>query len=138
MARQRWTLLGKDAFRVADVRNGRVLWSDAPPAPAPDSPVAHWRYTKGAIDAELSHDGRHVLYWSSTLKPTEPGGKAIRLKLKNATWFTFDTDGSVLAAVSGGDQNSTVYDCKLPSGACERIGSVTTKSGDPMFIGNDM
>ena len=58
--------------------------------------------------------------------------------MKGAGWFTFDTDGSVLAAVGGGDQHSTVYDCQLPSGACERIGSVTTKSGDPMFIGNDM
>jgi hypothetical protein len=135
---QRWTLLGTDAFRVADVRNRRVLWSDSPPTPAADSPVADWHFTRGEIDAQLSYDGRHILYWSSTLKPTDPGGHALRLKVKNANWFTFDTDGSVLAAVSGSDQRSTVYDCKLPSGDCERIGSVSTKSGDPMFIGNDM
>jgi hypothetical protein len=134
----RWTLLGKDEFRVADARNGRVLWSGAPPTPAPDSPVAHWHFTRGEIDAELSYDGSHILYWSSTLKPTDSGGNALRLKVKGATWFTFDTDGSVLAAVNGSDQRSTIYDCKLPSGACERIGSVSTKSGDPMFIGNDM
>jgi hypothetical protein len=135
---KRWTLLGKGRFRVADARNGRVLWFAAPPAPASDSPVADWDFTRGQIDAELSFDGRHVLYWSSTLRPTEPGGTAIRLRAKNAVWFTFDTDGSVLAAASGTGQRSPVFDCVLPSGACERIGSVTTRSGDPMFIGNDM
>ncbi|MFN7150364.1 MAG: SigE family RNA polymerase sigma factor [Microthrixaceae bacterium] len=134
---KRWTLLGKDEFRVADVRNGRLLWAAAPPTPAPGSPVADWDFTRGEIDAELSYDGRHVLYWSSTLKPTEPGGKAIRLQTKDAIWFTFDTDGSVLAAANGSDQRSPVYDCELPSGTCEQIGSVSTRSGDPVFIGND-
>jgi hypothetical protein len=135
---QRWTLLGEGDFRVADVRNGRVLWSGAPPTPAADNPVSGWDFTQGQIDAELSYDGRYVLYWSSTLKPTETGGEAIRLDVKDAIWFTFDTDGSVLAAANGHDQRSPVYDCKLSTGACEPIGSVSTKSGDPMFIGNDM
>jgi hypothetical protein len=135
---KRWTLLGKGDFRVADVRSARVLWSGAPPTPVPDSPVADWNFTRGQIDAELSYDGRHVLYWSSILKPTEPGARTIRLKVTDAGWFTFDTDGSVLAAATGPDQRSLVYDCELPSGACERIGSVSTRSGDPMFIGHDM
>jgi hypothetical protein len=134
----RWTLLGEGDFRVADVRNGRVLWSDAPPTPAPGSPVADWDFTQSKIDAELSYDGRHVLYWSSTLEPTEPGARSIRLKVKDAVWFTFDTDGSVLAAANGRDHRSPVYDCELRSGSCERIGSVSTRHGDPMFIGNDM
>ena len=134
----RWTLLGTDDFRVADARNGRVLWSGAPPAPATGSPVADWDFTRGEIDAQLSFDGRHVLSWSATLEPTESGGKAHRLKVKDAVWFTFDSDGSVLAAVPRSDQSSTVYDCRLPAGDCERIGSVSTKSGDPVFIGNDM
>ena len=134
----RWTLLGDGDFRVADVRNGRVLWSGAAPTPARDSPVAQWEFTQGEIDAELSYDGRHILYWSSTLKPTEPGGRSIRLDVQDAIWFTFDTDGSVLAAANGRGQRSPVFDCKLPTGACEPIGSVSTKSGDPMFIGNDM
>ena len=134
----RWTLLGDGDFRVADARNGRVLWSGAAPTPAPASPVVDWDFTQGQIDAQLSYDGRHVLYWSSTLKPTEPGGRAIRLDVKDAIWFTFDTDGSVLAATSGRGQRSPVFDCELPTGACERIGSISTKSGDPMFIGNDM
>ncbi len=142
----RWTLLGKGAFRVADARNGRVLWSFTPPTPASDSPVADWHFTQGAIDAQLSYDGRHILDWSPTLKPTEPGSHVIRLELKNAAWFTFDTDGSVLAATrvdrstaaENQKSSSTIFDCGLSSGACERIGSVSTKSGDPIFIGNDM
>ncbi|WP_027863532.1 hypothetical protein [Marmoricola sp. URHB0036] len=133
-----WSMLGTGAFRVADVRNGRVLWSGSAPSPSPDSPVARWHFAHGQIDAELSFDGRHVLYWSSKLKPVDKAGQAIRLKVKDAAWFTFDTDGSVLAATTGSDQESTVYDCQIPSGACERIGSVSTESGDPMFIGNDM
>ena len=135
---QRWTLLGDGDFRVADVRNGRVLWSGSPPTPAPNNPVASWDFTQGEIDAELSYDGRHILYWSSTLKPTEPGGETIRLDVKHAIWFTFDTDGSVLAAAIGDNQRSPVFDCELATGACEQIGSVSTRSGDPMFIGNDM
>jgi hypothetical protein len=135
---RRWTLLGNGEFRVADVRNGRVLWADAPPTPAPTSPVVNWDFTQGQIDAQLSFDGRHVLYWSPTLNPTQPDGRAIRLSVKNAGWFTFDTDGSVLAATNGRHQRSRVFDCTLDTGGCEQIGSVSTESGDPMFIGNDM
>ena len=108
------------------------------PDTGPDSPIVDWDFTQGQIDAQLSYDGRHVLYWSSTLKPTQPEGRPIQLDVKDAIWFTFDTDGSVLAATNGDDQRSPVFDCKLPTGACERIGSISTKSGDPMFIGNDM
>ena len=142
----RWTLLGKGAFRVADARNGRVLWSFTPPTPALHSPVADWHFTPGAIDAQLSYDGRHILDWSPTLKPTEPEARVIRLKVKNALWFTFDTDGSILAATQvdrptapqNQQSSSTIFDCALSSGACERVGSVSTMSGDPIFIGNDM
>jgi len=95
-------------------------------------------FTQGQIDAQLSFDGRHVLYWSSTLKPTQPDGRAGRLNVKNAGWFTFDTDGSVLAATNDRHQRSRVFDCKLDTGGCEQIGSVSTESGDPIFIGNDM
>lgn len=133
------SLLGTGDFRVADVRNGRILWAGAPPAPAPQSPVSDWDFMRGQIDAELSHDGRHILYWSSTLKPVDPEGRSIRLQAKGASWFTFDTDGSVLAAVNHGpDMRSSIYDCELVSGGCERVGSISTRSGDPVFIGNDM
>lgn len=134
-----WTPLGTGDFRLADVRNGRILWSGAPPEPAADSPVKKWGFTRGEIDAELSHDGRHILYWSSTLEPVEPGGEPVRLQVRGAYLFTFDTDGSVLAAVSGGpDMRSTIHDCELPSGDCQPVGSVVASSGDPIFIGSDM
>ena len=58
--------------------------------------------------------------------------------MKDAIWFTFDTDGSVLAAANGDNQRSPVFDCELATGACEQIGSVSTRSGDPVFIGHDM
>lgn len=136
---RRWTLLGKGDFRVADVRNAHLLWFGAPPAPAPGSPVAKWEFTEGPIDAELSYDGSHVLYWSPVLEPTEPGGRPVRLQVRKAQWFTFDTDGSVLAAtVEGRGRRSSIYDCAIPSGSCEQIGRITTRSGDPVFIGNDM
>ena len=52
-----------------------------------------------------------------------------------ATFFTFDTDGSVLAATV--DDPSTVFDCVLPSGECEQIAEMSTDHGDPLFIGSD-
>jgi hypothetical protein len=132
-----WTLLGAGEFRVADVRNQRILWASSPPSPAPNSPVAAWDLTEGAIDAQLSFDGGHVLYWSRTLQPTTPDGSAITLDVQDAQFFTFDTDGSVLAASSGG-LKGVFYDCVIPSGSCTEIGTLTVTSGDPVFIGNDM
>jgi hypothetical protein len=132
------TSLGPSGVRVADARNGRILWTGARPAPEPGSPVADWALTRGEVDAELSFDGRHVLYWSSVLQPTEPNGRPLRLDVDDAIWFTFDTDGSVLAASQGGGSTAVVRDCELPSGRCTEIGTIATRSGDPMFIGNDM
>lgn len=134
----RWTLVGEGEFRVADARNGRILWSHVAPTPASDSPVADWAFTEGEIDAQLSFDGGHVLYWSPTLEPTTPDGQAITLEVKDAIWFTFDTDGSVLAAANGGASVGVFYDCAIPSGSCTEIGEISTRGGDPMFIGNDM
>jgi hypothetical protein len=132
------TPFGPPDLRVADVRNGRVLWTGARPDPGPRSPVAGWPLTEGEIDAELSYDGRHVLYWSPVLEPTEPGGEPVRLDVDGAIWFTFDTDGSVLAASQGRGSSAVVHDCEVPSGRCTEIGTIATRSGDPMFIGNDM
>ena len=133
-----WTLLGTGEFRVADARNGRILWSGAPPAPGTDSPVDEWALTEGAIDSQLSFDGGHVLAWSPRLEPTTPAGTPLRLDVDGAMFFTFDTDGSVLAAGQGKGQTSVFYDCELPSGACTEIGRLSSASGDPVFIGNDM
>ncbi|HYF73843.1 MAG TPA: hypothetical protein VD864_13525 [Nocardioides sp.] len=117
--------------RVADVRNGVVLYD----GPAPDGPdAADYRLVPGAIDAQLTYDGRHVLSWSHRLESTD-GGAPIVLERK-ATFFAIDTDGSVLAAEYG--DPATVYDCEVPSGRCTELGPLTTRHGDPMFIGVDM
>src|SRR5690625_4709346 len=73
---------------------------------------------------------------SSRLKPVRDGGKAIRLDAKGLQFFAFDTDGSVLAATYGNP--AKVYDCVLPSGKCTRLEDLSTKNGDPIFIGSDM
>ena len=134
---QSWTQLGGTDLRVADVRGGRILWDGAAPAPATGSPVAAWPTTQGAVDAQLTLDGRHVLSWSPRLEPTEPGGEPVRLQVQGAGWFAIDTDGSVLAAAGGSGSTARVYDCEVPSGACTAVGTIDTTSGDPMFIGVD-
>jgi len=119
--------------RVADVRNGVLLYD----GPRPDGPAASdLRLVPGAIDAQLTYDGGHVLSWSSTLASTD-GSAPIVLDQK-ATFYAVDTDGSILAAAPAKGGGSTVYDCAIPSGACEEIGSLTGRGGDPMFIGVDM
>lgn len=133
-----WTRLGGPKTEIVGVHAKTILYSGAAPAPAPGGPVDDsWTLVKGAVDAELSHDGRYVLYWSSKLKPVRPGDDPIRLALPHgAGFYTFDTDGSLLAATYGNP--AKVYDCELPSGACTRLDDMTTRSGDPVFIGNDM
>lgn len=126
--------------RVADVRNGVVLY-DGPPPPA-SAVTDRFRLVPGAVDAQLTFDGRHVLSWSSRLEPTTPGDPPLRLDQPDpATGYAFwnvDTDGSIMVAVPRRDQRADVYDCELPAGTCEPVGRVGTASGDPMFIGNDM
>ncbi|MFC4785404.1 hypothetical protein ACT8ZV_13075 [Nocardioides sp. MAHUQ-72] len=126
--------------RVADVRNGVLLYT----GPAPDGEAAaDYRLVPGAIDAQLTYDGRHVLYWSSRLAPTD-GGRPIVLDRGDTGkgpaygWWAIDTDGSVLTAVPDRGSRSTVYDCEVPSGRCVELGPLTTLHGDPMFIGVDM
>jgi len=127
--------------RVADVRHGVVLYDG--PAPRGES-SGDWRLVPGAIDAQLTFDGRHVLYWSNRLEPTLPDEDAVTLKAgpaKGLGFWTIDTDGSVLAAVpdgSGTQGNYTVYDCEVPSGSCVELGPLRPRGGDPAFVGNDM
>lgn len=128
-----WFGLAGPRTRIADVRDKVVLYD----GPAPSGLMDGWRFVPGAIDAQLTLDGQHVLYWSDELEPTLPGRDPIELDLPMAaTFFTVDTDGSVLAATSG--TPSRVFDCEIPDGPCEEIGKMSTAHGDPTFIGNDM
>ncbi len=133
-----WVDFAGPQTRVADVRNGVVLCD----GPAPTD-GGEWRLVSGAIDFQLTFDGEHVLSWSSTLEPTTPDGDPIVLEQGPVNgngfgWWTLDTDGSVLLATGKDYGDFTVYDCLLPSGACEKVGTLQPTGGDPMFIGNDM
>jgi hypothetical protein len=127
--------------RVADVRNGVVLYDGPAPDPSADGGLT-WRLVPGPIDAQLTFDGAHVLAWSSRLEPTTPGGRPLRLEagpVKGLGFWTVDTDGSVLvAALDGEYPNYLVHDCEIPSGRCAVVGPLKPTGGDPMFLGNDM
>lgn len=127
---------GSDAD-VVDVHARTMLYSGKAPEPAPGGPIDDsWRFVKGAVDAELSHDGRYILGWSPNLEPVRQTDEPIRLDAKGLSFFGFDTDGSALAATSGNP--AKVYDCVLPSGQCTRLEDLPTSGGDPIFIGTDM
>ena len=129
------------ATRVADVRAGVVL-HDGPPSPALEA--LGLRQVAGPIDGQLTFDGSHLVAWSSTLAPTTPGGEPVVLERGPATtddglgFYTVDTDGSVLVAWTEDYPRYTVDDCDPVSGACEEVGRMTTRGGDPQFLGNDM
>lgn len=97
-----WTKIAGPETRIADVHN-KVLLHDGP-APDLTGPLATgWRSVKGPIDAQLTFDGKHILDWSSTLKSTTPGGRALKLDVpgQGEGFYTIDTDGSVLVAMMG-------------------------------------
>ncbi|MGY2702177.1 hypothetical protein [Nocardioides sp. HB32] len=121
--------------RIADVR-GSVLLYDGP---TPDGPgAAGYQLVRGGVDAQLTLDGQYVLYWSPVLESTGTGGP-LRLPLpKDATWFTIDTDGSILAAAPTRGGDVRVFDCPESGAACDELDRITGRHGDPEFIGNDM
>jgi hypothetical protein len=124
---------------VADVRNGVVLYDGAAPEPEPGVGQRDYTYVPGAIDSQLTHDGAHVLAWSSTLAPTG-AGDPLQLSVTeqdSATHWTIDTDGSVLVASQAGSA-TLVHDCDPASGTCTRIDALEVTGGDLMFLGNDM
>lgn len=135
-----WADFAGPDTRVADVRNGVVLHA----GPAPSAP-GDWQVVAGAIDAQLTFDGAHVLYWSSRLEPVDPEGEPIVLERGPASeksdsfgWWAVDTDGSILVATGAEYPRFAVYDCEVPSGVCTDLGPLTPTGGDPMFIGVDM
>jgi len=55
-------------------------------------------------------------------------------------FWAIDSDGSVLVArpdEARGYPHYRVYDCAVPTGACEELGPLVTRGGDPEFIGVD-
>lgn len=125
--------------QIADVRNGVVLYDGQPPSKSAQIGDRTYRFVPGAIDSQLTHDGQHVLAWSSTLAPTfdAPPLQLSVTEQDGARQWTIDTDGSILVASSGGP-GAEFDDCDAVTGACERIGELEMTGGDPMFLGNDM
>jgi hypothetical protein len=125
--------------RIADVRNGVVLYDGAVPEPEPGVGQRDYTYVAGAIDSQLTHDGSHVLAWSSTLAPTG-AGDPLRLAVTEedrASHWTIDTDGSILVA-SYGSSGNVVHDCDPVTGACDEVEVLRVSGGDVLFAGNDM
>ncbi|WP_107767761.1 hypothetical protein [Nocardioides terrigena] len=125
--------------RIADVRNGVVLYDGDVPEPEPGVGQRDYTYVPGAIDSQLTHDGAHVLAWSSTLAPTG-AGDPLRLSVteeEGATNWTVDTDGSVLVASRAGSATK-VSDCDPVTGACDEVEVLEVSGGDLGFLGNDM
>ncbi len=141
-----WTVLG--GSQIADVRNKVVMMTGELPSASRQAALGDgWRFINGEIDAQLSHDGRWKLYWSTKLTATGGGDESIKLDVPSPspdTFVTFDTDGSVLVASgarSGAPDQAglyRIYDCEVPSGECTEIGKLAPKGGDPLFVGNDM
>ena len=135
--------LGSPSTRVVDVRGSTMLWAGQEPSTREPG----WTYAKAPIDAQLTFDGKNILYWSSVLAPVRPGDRTLRLDRGSdepRSWYALDSDGSVLVAVATQQPSrkdpslkADVFDCELPSGACTGIGKISTESGDPEFIGTD-
>ena len=124
---------------IADVRNGVVLYDGDVPEPEPGVGQRDYTFVRGAIDSQLTHDGAHVLAWSSTLQPTG-AGDPLQLAVTerdSATQWTVDTDGSILVASRAGSA-TRVDDCDPATGACERVDVLEVSGGDLGFVGNDM
>ena len=103
-----------------------------------------YRLVQGAIDAQLTFDGKYVLDWSSRLRSTDGSpdlvlGEGPTKRDDGLGFWAIDSDGSVLVARPDGEYpHYLVYDCEVPSGACEELGPLVTEGGDPEFIGVDM
>ena len=128
--------------QLTDVRNKVMLVDGPTPAQVPPPLDGGWRFAEAAgIEALLTFDGAHQLYWSETLEPTTPGQGRLKLDVpgRGTAFVAMDSDGSILVARGRYDQSprQIYYDCEVPSGACTEIGTTDFQSGDPMFIGVD-
>jgi hypothetical protein len=138
-ATDEWDDFAGPGTRVADVRNGVVLYDGSAPTGS-----GGWRTVTGPVDAQLTFDGEHVLSWASRLEPVDPRGTPVVLERGPVDgglgFWSLDTDGSVLVAAPERryEDGYTVYDCVLPSGECEEVGPLDPAGGDPAFVGDDM
>jgi hypothetical protein len=141
----RWQTIAANGTRIADVRGSVVLYDgqrptmDGPDYRGPGS----WTLVEAPIDATLTFDGKHVLDWSSRLRSTDGSPDLVLeqgpTKQHALGFWAVDSDGSVLVARPEGKYpHYLVYDCDTTSGACEELGPLVTRSGDPLFIGADM
>ena len=141
----RWQTISEGGTQIADVRNHVMLYDGTRPTmygPGSRGPYL-WTLVKAPVDATLTFDGKYVLDWSSRLRSTDGSSDLVLEKgptKRGALGFwAIDSDGSVLVADPDGKYpNYTVYDCEVPSGACEELGPLKTTGGDPEFVGVDM
>ena len=76
------------------------------PAKVPAALDGGWRFARAAgIEALLTFDGAHQLYWSETLEPTTPGQGQLKLDVpgRGTAFVAMDTDGSILVARGNND-----------------------------------
>lgn len=127
------------SFTVADVRNRVVLGEGICCGDQPLGPE-EWRFVEAeGPESQLTFDGAHELYWSSTLRSTD-GGDPLRLDLtakEGVEFVNLDSDGSVLVAMMT-NEHTTYYDCDTTSLACDQYARLGPGAGDPIFLGNDM
>jgi hypothetical protein len=134
----KWEDLADGGTRIADVRNGVVLYDGKAPADVGLTRV------EAPIDATLTFDGKYILNWSSRLGSTDGSPDLVLDQGPTGdkgglAFYAIDSDGSVLVARTDGKYpNFLVYDCDALSGACEELGPLKATGGDPQFIGQDM
>jgi hypothetical protein len=137
------TIVSEGGTRIVDVRNHVMLYDGRRPNPYPLGYRGpdQWTLIEAPVDATLTFDGKYVLDWSSRLHSTD-GSPDLVLEqgpTKGLGFWAIDSDGSVLVAAPDGKYpDFTVYDCQVPSGACEELGPLKTTGGDPEFVGVDM
>ena len=134
-----WADFAGPATRVADVRNGVVLYD----GPAPDRVPGDWRLVAGAIDAQLTYDGAHVLYVEQHPRADGARRRPARPRAgpgdgQGLGFWTIDTDGSVLVMTTQGVPRLPSTTASYRPVPARRSDPSRPTSGDPMFIGNDM
>jgi hypothetical protein len=111
--------------------------------PVHASPESRWRATPGSPTERLAPDGayRADAAWRSLaevpmLMPTSGSSDPVPVRglpSEGQVSLTFDTDGSVLAAVESPRRARTVFDCDISEGACQTVAEASS-GGDVGFL----